>query len=315
MGASATTSGQEGSSYLFGASRRRSPTPRQADVVASRPAKQIGRKTFEQLASRAETLAPPKRGGGARPAGPRRAMFRWNRIPPRQDSRTSAPTSSQGEAGATAAWCAHRDEEETSHDRPEAMREWLARTAARRDPGHRLRVHGPEPRDCRGRGPAWSAPEVLTPTAVQGQGGGPLESGYETTGASSSGTTEAGTGRTVRYGHWGSPPEPPFSTLKAVYERRSSRAGPKNNEAAAERHGVRGTDAINLLYPELSGLISTLRGTTAGGRSLSRTLFTGYGGDRHYRSHETGGTRGRLGGDLRTRVSATGAEGSRGGPS
>jgi glucosyl-3-phosphoglycerate synthase len=76
MGASATPPGQDADAYLFGALPEAVATRAKPTVVVVRTRETIGRQTFEQLASRAETLAAADRAAEEARAVPAR-VERW----------------------------------------------------------------------------------------------------------------------------------------------------------------------------------------------------------------------------------------------
>jgi glucosyl-3-phosphoglycerate synthase len=76
MGASATPAGADGTAYLFGALPETVAARSKSTVVVVRTQESIGRQTFEQLASRAETLAAADRAAEEARAVPAR-VERW----------------------------------------------------------------------------------------------------------------------------------------------------------------------------------------------------------------------------------------------
>ena len=170
MGASAPP-GEPGTS-LFGAlpeaiAQRAKPT-----VIVVKTREPIGRQTFEQLAQKAETLAAADRAAEESRAVPAR-VERWfaeANFHHSEFADLARLTSLKEKQGLTVSLVLPTlDESETDRaDRPASRQgDAGALPAARRDPGHRLRVHGRHPGDRRGRGRAGGpAPRRADPLRV-----------------------------------------------------------------------------------------------------------------------------------------------------
>ena len=182
MGASAQPAARTATRTCSGRCPRRSRPGRKPTVVVVKTRETIGRQTFEQLASRAETLAAADRAAEEARAVPAR-VERWfgeSNFHHAEFADLRRLVQLKEKQGLTVSLVLPtlNEEETIGPIVRRAIREMMGRVPlARRDPRHRLGVDRPDPRDRRGRGrPRRPAPRRPRPLRlVPGQGRGALE--------------------------------------------------------------------------------------------------------------------------------------------
>jgi nucleotide-binding universal stress UspA family protein len=288
MGASATPTGQDGSSYLFGAlpeaiAQRAKPT-----VVVVKTRETIGRQTFEQLAARAETLAAADRAAEEARAVPAR-VERWfgeSNFHHAEFADLRRLVQLKEKQGLTISLVLPTlDEEETIGPIVRrAIREMVGRVPLLDEI---LVIDSASSDRTREIAEAEGARVVQHPDVLprygsfKGKGEALWKSVFET-----SGDIIVWADTDVRnwhsrfvYGTLG--PllhEPRLQYVKAYYQRPIVEGGVLKEGGGGRVTELVARPLVNLFYPELSGLIQPLSGEYAGRRTLLESIpfFTGY---------------------------------------
>ncbi len=288
MGASATPGGQDGSSYLFGALPEAIATRAKPTVIVVKTRETIGRQTFEQLASRAETLAAADRAAEEARAVPAR-VERWfgeSNFHHAEFADVRRLAQLKEKQGLTVSLVLPTlDEEETIGPIVRrAMREMVGRVPLLDEI---LVIDSASTDRTREIAEAEGARVVQHPDVLprygsfRGKGEALWKSIYET-----SGDIIVWADTDVRnwhsrfvYGTLG--PllhEPRLQYVKAYYQRPIVEAGILKEGGGGRVTELVARPLLNLFYPELSGLIQPLSGEYAGRRALLESIpfFTGY---------------------------------------
>ena len=288
MGASATPTGQDGSSYLFGALPEAIATRARPTVIVVKTRETIGRQTFEQLASRAETLAAADRAAEEARAVPAR-VERWfgeSNFHHAEFADLRRLVQLKEKQGLTISLVLPTlDEEETIGPIVRrAIREMVGRVPLLDEI---LVIDSASTDRTREIAEAEGARVVQHPDVLprygsfKGKGEALWKSVYET-----SGDIIVWADTDVRnwhsrfvYGTLG--PllhEPRLQYVKAYYQRPIVEGGVLKEGGGGRVTELVARPLVNLFYPELSGLIQPLSGEYAGRRSLLESIpfFTGY---------------------------------------
>jgi nucleotide-binding universal stress UspA family protein len=288
MGASATPGGQDGSSYLFGALPEAIATRAKPTVIVVKTRETIGRQTFEQLASRAETLAAADRAAEEARAVPAR-VERWfgeSNFHHAEFADVRRLVQLKEKQGLTVSLVLPTlDEEETIGPIVRrAMREMVGRVPLLDEI---LVIDSASTDRTREIAEAEGARVVQHPDVLprygsfKGKGEALWKSIFET-----SGDILVWADTDVRnwhsrfvYGTLG--PllhEPRLQYVKAYYQRPIVEAGILKEGGGGRVTELVARPLLNLFYPELSGLIQPLSGEYAGRRALLESIpfFTGY---------------------------------------
>jgi nucleotide-binding universal stress UspA family protein len=288
MGASATPGGQDGSSYLFGALPEAVATRAKPTVVVVKTRETIGRQTFEQLASCAETLAAADRAAEEARAVPAR-VERWfgeSNFHHAEFADLRRLVQLKEKQGLTVSLVLPTlDEEETIGPIVRrAIREMVGRVPLLDEI---LVIDSASSDRTREIAEAEGARVVQHPDVLprygsfKGKGEALWKSVFET-----SGDIIVWADTDVRnwhsrfvYGTLG--PllhEPRLQYVKAYYQRPIVEAGVLKEGGGGRVTELVARPLVNLFYPELSGLIQPLSGEYAGRRTLLESIpfFTGY---------------------------------------
>jgi glucosyl-3-phosphoglycerate synthase len=288
MGASATPTGQDGTTYLFGALPEAVATRAKPTVVVVKTRESIGRQTFEQLAQRAETLAAADRAAEEARAVPAR-VERWFgesnfHHAEFSDLRRLVQLKEKQNLTISLVLPALDEEETIGPIVRRAMREMVGRVPLLDEV---LVIDSASTDRTREIAEAEGARVVQHPDLLprygsfRGKGEALWKSVFET-----SGDIIVWADTDVRswhprmvYGTLG--PllhEPRLQYVKGYYQRPIVEGGMLKEGGGGRVTELVARPLINLFYPELSGLIQPLSGEYAGRRSLLEAIpfFTGY---------------------------------------
>jgi nucleotide-binding universal stress UspA family protein len=288
MGASAQPFGADGESYLFGALPEAIAARAKPTVIVVKTRETIGKATFDQLASRAETLAAADRAAEEARAVPAR-VERWfgeSNFHHSEFADLERLVSVKEKQGTTVSLVLPTlDEEETIGaivrrarkemvERLPLIDEILVIDSASTDATCRIA----EDEGAR----VVAHPDVLPRYgSFRGKGEALWKSLYETSGDIIvwADTDVKNWHHRMVYGTLG--PllhEPRIQYVKGYYQRPIVEAGVLKEGGGGRVTELVARPLINLFYPELSGLIQPLAGEYAGRRSLLETIpfFTGY---------------------------------------
>jgi glucosyl-3-phosphoglycerate synthase len=288
MGASAQPGGHDGDAYLFGALPEAVATRARPTVVVVKTRETIGRQTFEQLASRAETLAAADRAAEEARAVPVR-VERWfgeSNFHHAEFADLRRLVQAKEKQGVTISLVLPTlDEEETIGPIVRrAMREMMGRVPLLDEI---LVIDSASTDRTREVAEAEGARVVQHPDVLarygsfKGKGEALWKSIFETTGDIIvwADTDVRNWHSRMVYGTVG--PllhEPRLQYVKGYYQRPIVESGILKEGGGGRVTELVARPLINLFFPELSGLIQPLAGEYAGRRALLETIpfFTGY---------------------------------------